>query len=75
MQIINELVSSIKGSAVRLMHSDNVKFLTMMVPEKNCIIDADIRLTTSENGEISTNAVLQAGEVVFIKFKGLFSKE
>ena len=46
-----------------------------MVPEKNCIIDADIRLKIAENGEISVNAILQKGEVVFIKFKGLFRKE
>ncbi len=46
-----------------------------MVPEKNRIIDADIRLKTKENGEISANAILQEGEVIFLKFKGLFIKE
>lgn len=46
-----------------------------MVPEKNHMIDADIQLKTAENGEISANAILQKGEVVFIKFKGLFRME
>jgi 3-hydroxyacyl-[acyl-carrier-protein] dehydratase len=74
-QMISELLSVIKGSALRLMHADNVKFLSLMVPDKNHIIDADIRVRTAENGEISANATLQGGEVIFIKFKGLFRKE
>ena len=74
-QMISELVSVIKGSALRLMDADNVKFLSLMVPEKNRVIDADILVKTSENGEISANATLREGEIVFIKFKGLFKKE
>ena len=74
-QMISELLSVIKGSALRLMHADNVKFLSLMVPDKNHIIDADIRVRTAEIGEISANATLQGGEVIFIKFKGLFRKE
>jgi len=74
-QMICELLSVIKGSALRLMHADNVKFLSLMVPDKNRVIDADIRVRTAENGEISANATLQEGEIVFIKFKGLFKKE
>jgi 3-hydroxyacyl-[acyl-carrier-protein] dehydratase len=74
-QMISELLSVIKGSALRLMNADNVKFLSLMVPDKNRIIDADIRVRTAENGDISANATLQEGEVIFIKFKGLFRKE
>ncbi len=74
-QMISELLSVIKGSALRLMNADNVKFLSLMVPDKNRIIDADIRVRTAENGDISANATLQGGEVIFIKFKGLFRKE
>jgi 3-hydroxyacyl-[acyl-carrier-protein] dehydratase len=74
-QMISELLSVIKGTALRLMNADNVKFLSLMVPDKNRIIDADIRVRTAENGNISANATLQEGEVIFIKFKGLFRKE
>ncbi|TRZ71568.1 MAG: hypothetical protein D4R97_06650 [Bacteroidetes bacterium] len=74
-QMISELLSVIKGSALRLMHADNVKFLSLMVPDKNRVIDADIHVRTAENGEISANATLREGEIVFIKFKGLFKKE
>lgn len=74
-QMISELLSVIKGSALRLMYADNVKFLSLMVPDKNRVIEADISVRTIENGEISANATLQDGEIIFIKFKGLFRKE
>ncbi len=74
-QMISELLSVIKGSVLRLVNADNVKFLSLMVPDKNRLIDAELLLKTSENGEISANATLREGEMVFIKFKGLFKKE
>ena len=46
-----------------------------MVPVKNRIIDAIIHLKTAENGDISASATIQEGEVVFLKFKGLFIHE
>jgi hypothetical protein len=46
-----------------------------MVPDKSRVINADIRVRTAENGEISANATLREEEIVFIKFKGLFRKE
>lgn len=75
MQMILELVSLIKGCALRLKQADNVKFISLMVPVKNLIIDANIHLKTAENGDISVSATIQEGEVVFLKFKGLFIHE
>jgi 3-hydroxyacyl-[acyl-carrier-protein] dehydratase len=74
-QMISELLSAIKGSALRLMVSDNIKFLSLMVPEKNLFIDADILVKNTENGDISAYATLESGDVIFIKFKGLFRIE
>ena len=74
-QMISELISVIKRSALRLMHAENVKFLSLMVPDKNRVIDADIHVRTAENGDFSVNATLQEGEIVFIRFKGLFRIE
>ncbi len=75
LQMINELVSLIKGRALRLKQADNVKFISIMVPVKNRIFDAGIYLKTKENGEISANATIQEGEVIFLKFKGIFIHE
>jgi 3-hydroxyacyl-[acyl-carrier-protein] dehydratase len=74
-QIISELISLIKGIPLRLTYSDNVKFLTILVPVSNRIIDAQVLLRTETDGGITASASLQEGELVFIKFKGLFRKE
>jgi 3-hydroxyacyl-[acyl-carrier-protein] dehydratase len=74
-QMISELLSGIKGSELRLIHADTVKFLSLMIPDKNHVIDAELLVKTAENGEIPVNAILRDGEIIFIKFKGLFRKE
>jgi len=74
-QMISELLSMIKGFPVFLKNADNVKFLSLMVPDKNPIIVAMIQVKEAENDLISVNATLQENEVTFIKFKGLFRNE
>jgi 3-hydroxyacyl-[acyl-carrier-protein] dehydratase len=75
LQMISELLSVIKESPLRLIDADNVKFLSLMVPEKNRVIEAEIHVRTGVKGEIFANATLREGEIVFIKFKGMFRKE
>jgi 3-hydroxyacyl-[acyl-carrier-protein] dehydratase len=74
-QMICELLSLIKGFPVRLVNSDNVKFMNLMVPGKDRLIDANLLVRKTDAGEISVNATLQSGEVIFIKFKGIFIQE
>lgn len=74
-QMIHELLSGMQGSVLRLIYADTVKYMSLMVPDKNRVIDADILAGTAENGEISANATLREGETIFIKFKGSFRKE
>ena len=74
-QMISELISIITGHSFRLIHADNVKFLSMMVLDKKSTIDADIRIRTEDNGNISANAVFKAGDTIFIRFKGVYKPE
>ncbi|MCX6249020.1 MAG: hypothetical protein NTW10_14940 [Bacteroidetes bacterium] len=74
-QMISEMVSEIKGCALRLMQADTIKFLSLMVPVKNRFVDAMLRIRYAGNGELSVNATLHEGEIVFIKFKGVFREE
>jgi 3-hydroxyacyl-[acyl-carrier-protein] dehydratase len=74
-QMITELLSGTQGNDLRLLSADNVKFMSLMVPAKTRVIDAELNIKTAENGEISANAILREGETIFIKFKGLFRKE
>jgi 3-hydroxyacyl-[acyl-carrier-protein] dehydratase len=74
-QIISELLSVITGCRLRLRNSDNVKFLSMIVLDKIRTIDAELRVRTEDNRNISTNAVLKSGETIFIRFKGVYVTE
>jgi len=74
-QMIKEILCLIKGGELRLMQAENVKFLSLMVPVENTNINADITLRDIEGGGINVNATLSDGEVVYIKFKGLFINE
>jgi 3-hydroxyacyl-[acyl-carrier-protein] dehydratase len=74
-QMICELLSMIKGYPVRLVHADTIKFMTLMVPGENRLIEAFLSLRESFADDIPVNATLQNGSVVFIKFKGIFRKE
>jgi 3-hydroxyacyl-[acyl-carrier-protein] dehydratase len=71
-QMISEMVSAIRGTTFRLIKADTIKFLALMVPDKNRFIDAQLRIRLAGNGELSVNATLHEGETVFIKFKGVF---
>jgi 3-hydroxyacyl-[acyl-carrier-protein] dehydratase len=74
-QMIKELLSLIKGRELFLKQSENVKFLSLMVPVENKIITADINIRETKDGGIQVNATLIDDEIVFIKFKGLFINE
>jgi 3-hydroxyacyl-[acyl-carrier-protein] dehydratase len=74
-QIISELLSVIMACPLRLKYADNVKFLSMIVLDKKRTIDAELRVRTEDNERISANAVLKAGDIIFIKFKGVYKTE
>ncbi|MGA3012742.1 MAG: 3-hydroxylacyl-ACP dehydratase [Bacteroidales bacterium] len=74
-QMIKELFCLIKGREMLLKQAENIKFLSLMVPIANSIINADITLRETEDGGVQVNATLIDGEIVFIKFKGLFINE
>jgi 3-hydroxyacyl-[acyl-carrier-protein] dehydratase len=74
-QMISEVLALTQGFPVRLVHADNVKFMTLMVPEKNRVVDLLLSIKKTGNETISVNASMQNGEVVFIKFKGIYRQE
>jgi 3-hydroxyacyl-[acyl-carrier-protein] dehydratase len=74
-QMVGELVSLEEGTPIKLVHADNVKFMTLIVPGKNNEVEALISLKRSDPEGIAVSATIQNGEVVFMKFKGVFRKE
>lgn len=72
-QMILELAGLIINKPVKLDHADNIKFLSLIVPEQNPILDFEFSIRESAPEKILLSASIQSGETVFLKFKGSFS--
>jgi 3-hydroxyacyl-[acyl-carrier-protein] dehydratase len=73
-QILKELISAHLGCSVRLVRAGNIKYLFFINPEKHSLVDFEIDLKDTENGNISCNSSIHSGQTVFCTFKGEFSK-
>ena len=74
LQMILEMISLIEDKPVRMNKADTVKFLSLIVPGINPSLTFDIASRESDNGRISASVTISAGETIFLKFKGIFSR-
>jgi 3-hydroxyacyl-[acyl-carrier-protein] dehydratase len=72
MQIIKELTENVLGVKTRLAKADSMKFLNVINPIVNNIIDVELTYRPLEAGKIYVTATMTAKDVVCFKFKGLF---
>ena len=72
--MIQELMHLLYIHKLRMEHVDMVKFLNLIVPGENTFLEFDISCRETEIRKISANAKIQAGDTVFLKFKGTFSR-
>ncbi len=75
LQIIKELLEKALGNATRLTRADNLKFLSLIDPRVNSIIQAEINYATEANGNIKATASLFNNDVIFFKMGGQFMLE
>ena len=68
MQIIREIMEVIKATPLRIVEADNMKFLSVINPEKDSIVDVHIDYT-EELECLRINASMFSGAVVFFKIK------
>ncbi len=72
--MIQELVNQIQDKPMRLEHADTVKFLSLIVPGQNPLLNFDFSCKENEVNKISTNVTIHAGDTIFLKFRGTFSQ-
>jgi 3-hydroxyacyl-[acyl-carrier-protein] dehydratase len=72
-QIIKELVASIIEKEASLLKSDNIKFLSIIDPVKTPVLKVRLDIKTREHNQWDINAVMFHDQLVFIKFKGVFT--
>ena len=71
-QIIKELTSLILKTDLVIHKSDNIKFLSMIIPSISPLLKVSIDIKDKEPGFWHVNSVILSGEQVFLKFKGVF---
>ena len=75
MQMVKELVEDFTGQKLRLSKADHLKFLTIINPRENKLLQADISIHSNTKQSFQVTAAFFHQETVFFKFKGGFVVE
>ena len=75
MQMVKELVEDFTGQRLRLSKADHLKFLTIINPRQNKVLEAEISITSNSSTNFQVTAAFSRQETVFFKFKGGFIVE
>lgn len=73
-QISKEMLEKSLNTTTHLIQSSQVKFLAIVDPTVDSVLKVALE-TKEQDGLISVNAVISAGEKVFFKFKGVFKRD
>ena len=73
MQIVKELLQKATGRTLRLLHGQDLKFLSVIDPQKNNTVHAEANYSVLASGDINVTARLFLNETTFFKFKGVFT--
>jgi 3-hydroxyacyl-[acyl-carrier-protein] dehydratase len=71
-QMVKELAENCVQRPLNLKESDNVKFLLMINPIDNPLLDFEMLVRYTGESQISVSASIASGASVFLKFKGKF---
>jgi 3-hydroxyacyl-[acyl-carrier-protein] dehydratase len=69
-QMIRETLEFITGYQGVLLDADNIKFLSMIVPDEKVELELDIKTTGSDPTSTGITATLRSPESTHLKFKG-----
>src|SRR5215204_4655366 len=75
MQIVKELVEDYIGQRLRLSKAEHLKFLTIIDPRQNKLLEVDMSINSNSSPNIQVTAAFSRQETVFFKFKGGFVVE
>ena len=74
-QMVKELVEKAVNQKLKLVSSDNIKFLALLNPDQSVLLDFQILIKSGEGGQLTATVSISAGDIIFLKFKGNFEIE
>jgi 3-hydroxyacyl-[acyl-carrier-protein] dehydratase len=73
MQMVKEIMEEVLQKKSNLVKAHEMKFLAVIDPQQNNIIQAALKYTLEDNGTIAASATLFKDELIHFKFKGVFN--
>ncbi|MEO5996789.1 MAG: hypothetical protein ABIN89_08655 [Chitinophagaceae bacterium] len=73
MQMVHEMMEQITDTSLLLLKADLMKFLVVINPLVNKIVDVDLSYKAMDDQSFTVNANLSANGVICFKFKGVFA--
>lgn len=72
MQMVKEIMEQVTGKKTSLSKAPEMKFLVVIDPGQNNRIQAVLKYSMEENGNMHVSATLMKDELIHFKFKGQF---
>jgi 3-hydroxyacyl-[acyl-carrier-protein] dehydratase len=72
MQMVKEVIEQVTARQTRLVKAQEMKFLAIINPQQNNIIQATLKYIVQEN-EVTVTATMFKDELIHFKFKGQFA--
>jgi len=72
MQMVKEIIEQVLEKKTNLVSANEMKFLAIIDPVQNNNIQASLKYTPVNDGEVAVTATLFRDEVIYFKFKGVF---
>jgi len=72
LQIAGELLSKYLDQKLMLVKSDNIKFMSLVIPAENTILDFAFNLGSKEEYVLSVKCTVTSNEVEVLKMKGSY---
>ncbi|MCH2230082.1 MAG: 3-hydroxyacyl-ACP dehydratase [Crocinitomicaceae bacterium] len=73
MEIIKELVSETKNTEAKLISMGNCKFLAVLNPNENPLLDVVLKINETEENQLKVSAVIKTEETSFLKMSAFYS--
>ena len=70
-QMVKELTSVVLNRDIVILKSDNIKFLSAIIPTVTPIVKVSIDIRENESGFWNVNSIISSEDRVFMKFKGI----
>jgi 3-hydroxyacyl-[acyl-carrier-protein] dehydratase len=71
-QIIKELMERKTGNKLVLIQGKNIKFLSIISPVENPMVEVRIEFNSNNENLIPAQATIRSGDSTFMKFSGIF---